>query len=70
MKPAGIAPSKVEYDLGKNSVGQPVTLTNEGGKWLLKRHPADQRDDSYGMYLTVEQMELLGQIAEGRRTMT
>jgi hypothetical protein len=44
-------PSRVEYDLGRNIYGQPVTLVRERSSagawsWTLRRGAGNQRDDT------------------------
>lgn len=58
MKPE---PTIIQFDLGRNPFGQPVTLTKgrgTGGEliWTIHRGMADQRDDEQSVSLSEEQV--------------
>jgi len=66
MPGAMTAPTRLEWDLGGNQHGQPVKLVRDGGRWVLLRDQANQRDDSARIELTDAQLAAIGDIAKDR----
>lgn len=60
------APTRLEWDLGGNQHGQPVKLVRDGGRWVLLRDQANQRDDSARIELTDAQLAAIADIAKDR----
>lgn len=55
----------IAYDIGANRFGQNVTLTcDPDGRWLIRKAAANQRDDTQAFEINLEQMRLIGLIAE------
>jgi len=66
MASALTAPTRLEWDLGGNQHGQHVKLVRDGGRWVLLRVQANQRDDSARIELTDAQLAAIGDIAKDR----
>lgn len=54
-----IVPCKRTFSLGRGETGRALFLIEEGGRWLLRQQPADQRDQVEQIYLTGEQIAAL-----------